>query len=44
MLAVGDRVSPARVFPTPFESATLHELAVERPILLFFYLFDWTST
>ena len=44
MLGVGDRVAPARVFRTPYEAATLHELAAERPILLFFYLFDWSST
>ena len=40
MLAVGDRVAPASVYPMSFEAATLHELAAERPILLFFYLFD----
>ena len=44
MLGVGDRVAAATVFPTPFEARTLRELAAERPVLLFFYLFDWTST
>lgn len=45
MLAVGDRVrGDARVWTTPQESATLDELVADRPVLLLFYLFDWTST
>ncbi len=44
MLEVGDRVPPARVQRAPGDEATLAELAGERSILLFFYLFDWSST
>src|SRR5205807_2396282 len=34
----------ARVWTTPQESATLAQLVSDGPILLFFYLFDWSST
>ena len=44
MLDVGDRIPEARVWTTPQESATLAELVRDGPILLLFYLFDWTST
>ncbi|MGD0714525.1 MAG: hypothetical protein ABSB24_10120 [Gaiellaceae bacterium] len=44
MLAVGDRIPEARVWTTPQESATLHEIVAEGPLLLLFYLFDWSST
>jgi hypothetical protein len=44
MLAVGDRIPEARVWTTPQESATLGQLVSDGPILLFFYLFDWSST
>ena len=44
MLAVGDRIPEARVWTTPQESATIRELAAEGPMLLLFYLFDWSST
>jgi hypothetical protein len=45
MLAVGERAPlAARVWTTPQESATLGELVAQRPILLFFYLFDWSTT
>jgi hypothetical protein len=44
MLEVGDRIPDARVWTTPQESATIGELAAEQPILLVFYLFDWSST
>ena len=45
MLAVGDRAPlEARVWTTPRESATLAELLDGGPILLLFYLFDWSST
>jgi hypothetical protein len=44
MLEVGDRVPAARVWTTPQESATIDELVADRPILLVFYLFDWSST
>jgi hypothetical protein len=44
VLAVGDRIPEARVWTTPRESATLGELVEHGPILLLFYLFDWSST
>jgi peroxiredoxin len=44
MLEVGERVPDARVWTTPQESATIDELVADRPILLVFYLFDWSST
>ena len=44
MLAVGDRLPAARVWTTPQESATIQELVAEGPMLLLFYLFDWTAT
>jgi len=44
MLDVGDRIPEARVWTTPQESATLAELVRDGPILLLFYLFDWSST
>ncbi|MBX5473928.1 MAG: hypothetical protein IRZ20_02825 [Thermoleophilia bacterium] len=45
MLRVGERVpGEARVWTTPRERATLDELVSNGPILLLFYLFDWSST
>ncbi len=44
MLAVGHRIPEARVWTTPRESATIEELVADGPILLLFYLFDWSST
>lgn len=44
MLAVGDRIPEARVWTTPHESATLEQLVADSPILLLFYLFDWSAT
>ena len=44
MLTVGDRVPPALVWTTPRETATLEQLAADGPILLLFYLFDWSAT
>jgi len=44
MLAAGDRIPDARVWTTPQESATVAEIIRDRPILLLFYLFDWSST
>ena len=43
MLAVGDKVPDALVWTTPRESATVEQLVAEGPILLVFYLFDWSS-
>jgi peroxiredoxin len=44
MLEVGARIPDARVWTTPQESATLHEIVGDGAILLLFYLFDWSST
>ena len=44
MLTVGDRIPEARVWTTPQETATVEQLVADGPILLLFYLFDWSST
>lgn len=44
MLAEGDRIPAARVWTTPQESATMEQIVRESPILLLFYLFDWSAT
>ena len=44
MLAVGDRIPDATVWLSSREQARLAEVAEDGPILLFFYLFDWSST
>ena len=44
MLQAGDRVPEATVWLAPREQVTIGELAADVPILLFFYLFDWSST
>lgn len=44
MLEPGDRVPQAQVFLAPRQPVELRDLAAEGPLLLFFYLFDWSST
>ena len=44
MLAVGEHIPDARIWTTPQESATVAQLVEDGPILLLFYLFDWSST
>ncbi len=44
MLAVGEKMPAAMVWTTPQESATLAQILDGGPILLLFYLFDWSST
>ena len=44
MLASGDRIPDARVWTTPQENPTIAEIVADGPILLLFYLFDWSST
>ena len=44
MLTIGSPIPDARVWTTPQESATLTQLVADGPILLLFYLFDWSST
>jgi peroxiredoxin len=44
VLAVGDTIPDAKVWIGPQEQVSLHGLAAERPLLLLFYLFDWSAT
>ena len=44
MLGVGDRIPEATVWLGPREPVRVHDVVAERPSLLFFYLFDWSST
>jgi peroxiredoxin len=44
MLTPGDRIPEALVWTTPQETATLAQLVADGPVLLLFYLFDWSAT
>ena len=44
MLQVGDLIPDAKVWLAPRESIALRDLAGEGPILVLFYLFDWSGT
>jgi hypothetical protein len=44
VLAVGDRIPNAQVWLAPREALSLHDLVQEGPLLLVFYLFDWSGT
>jgi len=44
VIGPGDRIPDATVWTTPNESAGLVEIVAQGPILLLFYLFDWSST
>jgi hypothetical protein len=44
VLTVGEKIPEARIWTTPQESATTKQLVADGPILLLFYLFDWSST
>jgi len=45
MLRTGDRIpGEATIWTTPQERASLAELVSDGPVLLVFYLFDWSST
>ena len=44
MLQVGDPIPDAKVWLAPRESIALRDLAGEGPILVLFYLFDWSGT
>ena len=44
MLQIGDRIPDVTVQATPGEEVALRELVSEGPVLLLFYLFDWSST
>ena len=44
MLRAGDTIPDVSVQTGPGETVGLRALAAEGPILLLFYLFDWSST
>jgi hypothetical protein len=44
VLAAGDRIPDVRVWLGPRESLSLRDLVDQGPILLFFYLFDWSES
>ncbi|MGH3017437.1 MAG: hypothetical protein ACRDLU_03575 [Gaiellaceae bacterium] len=45
MLGIGDRAPlETTVWPPPAEAVTIGDLLADGPILLLFYLFDWTGT
>jgi hypothetical protein len=44
VLSVGDQVPDVQIWLGPREPASIRELAAEKPLLLLFYLFDWSST
>jgi hypothetical protein len=44
VLAVGDRIPDVCVWLGTHEPVSLRELAAGGPTVLFFYLFDWSST
>jgi peroxiredoxin len=44
VLAPGDRIPDAHVWLAPRDSVSLRDLVEEGPVLLFFYLFDWSAT
>jgi peroxiredoxin len=44
MLEVGQEFPDAQVWMGPRERVSLRELAADKPLLLLFYLFDWSAT
>jgi peroxiredoxin len=44
VLEIGDRIPDVDVQSAPGETVSLRALAADGPILLLFYLFDWSST
>jgi peroxiredoxin len=44
MLEVGHKAPDVRVHTAPGEETTLAQLTADGPVLLVFYLFDWSST
>jgi peroxiredoxin len=44
VLPVGETIPDATIQTAPGEEVRLRELAADGPILLLFYLFDWSST
>jgi peroxiredoxin len=44
VLAPGDRIPDAEVWLAPRKSISIRDLVEEGPVLLLFYLFDWSGT
>jgi peroxiredoxin len=44
VLAIGDQIPDIHLWMGPQKPVVLRELAAEKPVLLLFYLFDWSST
>jgi hypothetical protein len=44
VLNVGDRFPDAQVWMGPREPVSIRALAAEKPLLLLFYLFEWSAT
>lgn len=44
MLQPGNSIPKATVWVGPREQHTIEEIVADGPILLLFYLFDWSST
>jgi hypothetical protein len=44
VLSVGEQFPDAQVWMGPREPVSIRALAAEKPLLLLFYLFDWSAT
>jgi peroxiredoxin len=44
VLEPGARVPDATLYRNPGDAVSLHQLAAQGPLILVFYLFDWSST
>ena len=44
MLNVGDQFPDVQAWMGPREPVSIRALAAEKPLLLLFYLFDWSAT
>jgi peroxiredoxin len=44
MLGPGDTIPDATVWNESREAVSTRDLVADGPVLLFFYLFDWSST
>jgi len=44
VLGVGDTIPEAKIWLAPREALSLHDLVEEGPVLVLFYLFDWSGT
>jgi hypothetical protein len=44
VLGPGDQIPDAQVWLAPRESISVRDLVEEGPVVLLFYLFDWSGT